>query len=79
MGWGRKSKESKPKVIDKMSKILVSLVSEQTIPNVEFIKEMEDQIDYFLFITTKSMVLRIGCSNILVLTWKLQNGLENKV
>lgn len=55
MGWGGKSKESKPKVIDKMSKILVSLVSEQTIPNVEFIKEMEDQIDYFLFITTKSM------------------------
>lgn len=38
-----------------MSKILVSLVSDQTIPNVEFIKEMEDYVDRFLFISTEGM------------------------
>ncbi len=38
-----------------MSKILVSLVSDQTIPNVLFIHEM-DQMDKYLFITTKKMI-----------------------
>jgi len=38
-----------------MSKVLVTLVSEQTIPNVEFIREMEDQVDRFLFISTERM------------------------
>ncbi|MBR9847741.1 MAG: DUF1887 family protein [Algicola sp.] len=38
-----------------MSNILVSLVSDQTIPNIEFIKEMEETIDQFLFISTDSM------------------------
>jgi hypothetical protein len=37
-----------------MKKIIVSLVSQQTIPNVLFIKEMEDA-DQYLFITTKEM------------------------
>lgn len=38
-----------------MSKILVSLVSEQTIPNVELIKEFKNDIDQLLFITTARM------------------------
>lgn len=39
-----------------MSKrILVSLVSEQTIPNIELIREFSKDIDALLFITTKSM------------------------
>jgi len=38
-----------------MEKILVSLVSEQTIPNIEFIREMALEVDYFLFISTKKM------------------------
>lgn len=36
-------------------KILVSIVSEQTIPNVELIKEFENKIDDFLFISTEKM------------------------
>jgi hypothetical protein len=36
-------------------KILVSLVSEQTIPNVELIKEFQDEISKFVFISTKQM------------------------
>ncbi len=35
-----------------MAKILVSLVSDQTIPNVEFIKENQTDTDKFLFIST---------------------------
>jgi hypothetical protein len=38
-----------------MAKVLVSLVSEQTIPNVEFIKEHKNHFDRFLFITTEFM------------------------
>ncbi len=38
-----------------MSKVLVSLVSDQTIPNIEFIRAMGSQIDNYLFISTKSM------------------------
>lgn len=38
-----------------MSKILVSLISEQTIPNVEFIREMGDSVDRYLFISTNGM------------------------
>ncbi len=37
-----------------MAKILVSLVSEQTIPNVLFIKDNQD-VDRYLFISTKAM------------------------
>ncbi|HEX37820.1 MAG TPA: DUF1887 family protein [Candidatus Cloacimonetes bacterium] len=37
-----------------MSKILVSLVSNQTVPNVMFIKEIKE-IDKYLFITTEQM------------------------
>jgi len=37
-----------------MSRILVSLVSKQTVPNVLFIKEMKE-IDKYLFITTEKM------------------------
>lgn len=36
-------------------KILVSLVSEQTIANVQMIKEFEQEMDMFLFITTRQM------------------------
>jgi hypothetical protein len=38
-----------------MSKVLVSLVSDQTIPNIEFIREMSSEIDNFIFISTKGM------------------------
>jgi len=38
-----------------MSVVLVSLVSDQTIPNIEFIREMGSEIDNYLFISTKSM------------------------
>lgn len=38
-----------------MKTVLVSLVSEQTIPNVELIREMQDRIDQYLFITTDGM------------------------
>lgn len=39
-------------------KILVSLVSEQTIPNIELIREFSEDIDALLFITTNSMETR---------------------
>jgi hypothetical protein len=38
-----------------MAKVLVSLVSEQTIPNVLFIREFIGKVDKFLFITTSYM------------------------
>jgi len=38
-----------------MKKILVSLVSDQTTPNVEFILEMRHRADAFLFLSTDSM------------------------
>ncbi len=38
-----------------MAKVLVSLVSEQTIPNILFIKEFIGKVDKFLFITTSYM------------------------
>ena len=38
-----------------MKRILVSLVSDQTIPNIEFIKEMWAETDAYLFISTKAM------------------------
>lgn len=43
------SNEIKPR------KVLVCLVSDQTIPNVEFIKEFQNEIDSYLFITTEYM------------------------
>ncbi|MBN2663642.1 MAG: DUF1887 family protein [Bacteroidales bacterium] len=36
-------------------KVLVSLVSEQTIPNVELIKEFKNEVDDYLFISTEKM------------------------
>lgn len=36
-------------------KILVSLVGKQTIANVQFIQEFEQEVDMFLFITTRQM------------------------
>ncbi|HPT40468.1 MAG TPA: DUF1887 family CARF protein [Candidatus Paceibacterota bacterium] len=36
-----------------MAKVLVSLVSDQTIPNLELIKEFRNDIDQFLFIVTE--------------------------
>lgn len=38
-----------------MKTLLVSLVSDQTIPNVQFIKEMKDQVSDYLFISTDGM------------------------
>lgn len=38
-----------------MKSVLVSLVSDQTIPNVEFIKEKRSETDEYLFLTTNSM------------------------
>lgn len=41
-----------------MQTVLVTIVSEQTIPNVLFIKEMQDSVNAFLFISTKKMELQ---------------------
>lgn len=38
-----------------MKTLLVSLVSDQTLPNVQFIKELIDQVDVYLFLTTAGM------------------------
>jgi len=38
-----------------MKKTLISLVSEHTIPNVQLIKELENQVDHFLFLTSEKM------------------------
>ncbi len=38
-----------------MSVNLISLVSEQSIPNLQFIKEFEDRVDRFIFISTRKM------------------------
>lgn len=38
-----------------MAKVLVSLVSDQTIPNVELIKEFENQVERFVFISSEKM------------------------
>ena len=38
-----------------MKKILVNLISDQTIPNVEFIKDFGSKVDAYLFITSQSM------------------------
>jgi hypothetical protein len=37
-----------------MKTILVSLISDQTIPNLQFIKEK--QVDEYIFLTTKVMI-----------------------
>jgi len=47
-----------------MSKILVSIVSDQTIPNVIFIKELSS-FDYYYFITTEIMEKRGKCESII--------------
>ena len=36
-------------------KVIISLISEHTIPNVQLIKEFEEQMDIFLFITSEKM------------------------
>jgi len=38
-----------------MAKVLVSLVSDQVIPNIRFIKEFKSEIDRFVFISTSEM------------------------
>ncbi len=38
-----------------MKKVLVSVISEQTIPNLLLIKEFEGKYDDMLFISTKQM------------------------
>lgn len=48
-----------------MKKILVSIISEQTIPNVLFIKEMFNKINEFLFISTEEMEKRNISPNII--------------
>lgn len=58
----------------KMNKtILVSLVSDQTIPNVQLIKEFKHQIDDFLFITTDAMEKK-GCRQWIELAANVQNS-----
>ena len=47
-------------------RILLSLVSDQTIPNIELIKEKQGEIEALLFITTAKMEKngnRYCCSN----------------
>jgi hypothetical protein len=41
-----------------MSTVLVSLVSDQTIPNIEFIREKAGETDQYLFISTRAMEQR---------------------
>ncbi|MGC8764842.1 MAG: hypothetical protein ACP5QT_03050 [Brevinematia bacterium] len=48
-----------------MSNILISLISEQPIPNVLFIKERQDEVDNFYFLTTEEMERRDILINIL--------------
>lgn len=41
-----------------MKSVLITIVSEQTIPNVLFIKEMQKKAEHFLFVTTETMEAR---------------------
>ncbi|MGC8771102.1 MAG: Card1-like endonuclease domain-containing protein [Brevinematia bacterium] len=57
-----------------MKKVLVSLISDQTIPNVLFIKEFFNKVNKFLFITTDEMESKAVLPNII----KVCNINENK-
>jgi len=57
-------------------KVLVSLVSDQTIPNLELIKEFYDEIDEYIFISTKQMKSQLKW---IVNASKLQNYKEIEV
>lgn len=56
-----------------MAKVLVSLVSEQTIPNVELIRELKETVDLFLFLSTESMEKK-GNRQWILETVKLDNS-----
>jgi len=47
-----------------MSKLLISIVSDQTIPNIIFIKEFSG-FDSYYFITTKAMENKGKCDSII--------------
>ncbi len=56
------------KIEREMSKILISILSDQTIPNIRFIKEKQAEIDRFVFIGTKQMQQKNKmCSHIIAL------------
>ena len=53
-------------------KILISLVSDQTIPNVRFIKEYKENVSDFLFVSTQKMENK-GCCDWIVKTTGISN------
>lgn len=55
-----------------MKKILISLVSDQTIPNVRFIKEYKEDVSDFLFVSTQKMEKK-GCRDWIVKTAAISN------
>lgn len=61
-----------------MGRIIVSLVSDQTIPNVLFLKENEGKFDKLIFITSKIMESR-GKTQSILLASGLMNFPEDKV
>lgn len=56
-----------------MKNMLVSLISDQTIPNVQLIKEFDYQIDKYLFITTSSMEKK-GVRNSIIRACKIDES-----
>lgn len=46
-------------------RIIVSIVSEQTLPNYLFIKQFQDKVDKFIFISTDEMEKRNKTKNII--------------
>lgn len=55
-----------------MKTTLVSLISEQTIPNVQFINELKQTIDHYIFITTEKM-MKNGVSEWIKSACSIQN------
>lgn len=61
-----------------MSTILVSIVSEQTAPNYLFIKEFQNQVDRFLFISTEQMEQK-GKTEVICTTAQIDKNKRIKV
>lgn len=56
-----------------MQTILVSIVSDQTAPNYLFIKEFQNQVDWFLFISTQQMEHK-GKTELICTTAEINNN-----
>lgn len=61
-----------------MKNILITIVSEQTIPNVLFIKEMQHKVDRFLFISTPTMETR-GKTNAIITACHLSHKKTKRI